>query len=203
MQIILEKKVNISDLIFLLKQGGVIAMPTETAYGLIALATNPRAVKKIYLIKGRAQKKSLPMIASSLYQVRRFFKFPKITNISFLNLSKKYWPGPLSLQLTSKSKKIAVPAQAGSFVVRVSSKKLLRDLARLACVPLTATSANFAGQKEIYDANSLVKIFKNKKYKPDIIIDGGKINTKKPSTIVGIENRNAVILRQGEVRIKL
>lgn len=203
MQIILEKKVNISDLIFLLKRGGVIAMPTETAYGLIALATNPWAVKKIYLIKGRAQKKSLPMIASSLYQVRRFFKFPKITNISFLNLSKKYWPGPLSLQLTSKSKKIAVPAQNGSFVVRVSSKKLLRDLARLASAPLTATSANFAGQKEIYDANSLVKIFKNKKYTPDIIIDGGKINTKKPSTIVGIENRKAVILRQGEIKISL
>jgi len=203
MQIILEKKVNISDLIFLLKRGGVIAIPTETAYGLIALATNPRAVKKIYLIKGRAQKKSLPMIASSLYQVRRFFKFPRITNISFLNLSKKYWPGPLSLQLLGKSKKIAVPAQKGSFVVRVSSKKLLRDLARLASAPLTATSANFAGQKEIYDANSLVKIFKNKKYVPDVIIDGGKINTKKPSTIVGVVSGNAVIVRQGEIRIKL
>jgi len=203
MQIILEKKIHIKDLVTVLKKGSVIAMQTETAYGLIALATNPRAVKKIYLIKGRAQKKSLPMIASSLYQVRRFFKFPKITNISFLNLCKKYWPGPLSLQLTSKSKKIAVPAQAGSFVVRVSSKKLLRDLARLVGAPLTATSANFAGQKEIYDAKTLLKTFQNKKYMPDIIIDGGKINTKKPSTIVGVENRKAVIVRQGEIRIKL
>jgi L-threonylcarbamoyladenylate synthase len=203
MQIILEKKLYIRDLVTLLKKGGVIAMPTETAYGLIALATSPQAVKKIYLIKGRVQNKSLPMIASSLYQVRRFFKFPKITNISFLNLSKKYWPGPLSLQLLGKSKKIAVPAQAGSFVVRVSSKKILRDLARLAGAPLTATSANFAGQGEIYDAKILIKTFKNKKHTPDITIDGGKINTKKPSTIVGVENGNAVILRQGEIRIKL
>ena len=203
MQIILEKKIYIRDLITLLKKGGVIAMPTETAYGLIALADNSQAVKKIYLIKGRMRKKSLPLIASSLYQVKRFFKFPKATNTSFINLSKRYWPGPLSLQLISKSKKIAVPAQKGSFVVRVSSKKILRDLARLVGAPLTATSANFAGQKEIYDANSLVKIFKNKKYTPDIIIDGGKISTKKPSTIVGIEHGSAVILRQGEIRIKL
>lgn len=199
MQLINIKEVVLSDLVKRLKAGEVLAMPTETVYGLIADATNQAAVKKIYQIKGRSFNKPLPVICSSFYMVKNFFYVPKILE----KLVKKYWPGPLAVRFKVKNKKIKV-SQNNTVVARVSSYKLLTELARKLGKPITATSANLAGENECYNFSQVISQFKNKKFQPDLIIAGPKVKVKpKPSTIVGWENGNLLVLRQGEIKIKL
>jgi L-threonylcarbamoyladenylate synthase len=201
-QIILEKKINILDLVAWLKQGRVIAMPTETAYGLIAVATNSLAIKKIYQIKGRNFKKPLPVICSSLAMVKKFFYLPQFVE----DIVKKHWPGDLSVRLKIKNisggKKMKI-SYDGTGVVRVSSNKLLQSLTRKLGEPITATSANISGKGELYSGQAVGEHFKKRHFLPDIIVDGGLIPFRKPSTIISLEDKSLVVLRQGEIKIKL
>lgn len=191
--------VNLQKVLAALKLGAVVAMPTETAYGLIADSSNKKAVKKIYAIKGRKPDKPLPLICSSFFQVEKFFYLPIIMR----KLAKQFWPGPLSLQLKVKNiagKKIAVPAWQNTLVVRVSADDTLRYLARRLGCPLTATSANLSGKGELYSSVDVVKQFSRRKVKPDIIWQAGKIPKRKPSTIIGKDKTGKlIVLREGAI----
>ncbi len=196
MEIIALKKVNLNDLVKRLKAGEVLVLPTETVYGLVADATNKKAVKKIYQIKGRNFNKPLPVICSSLAMVRNFFYLPKV----LAQLAREYWPGALAIRFTVKNKLLKVSPD-NTVVARVSSFTLLTSLAKKLDRPLTATSANLAGNPECYSAQAVSKQFKTKKYKPDLIVDGGVRPVIKPSTIVALEKDQVVVLRQGEIKI--
>ncbi len=196
MRLIKIKEVVLTDLVKRLKEGQVLALPTETVYGLVADATNKKAVKKIYQIKGRNFNKPLPVICSSLDMAKNFFYLPKVLEI----LAKKYWPGPLAIRFKVKNKKIKV-SQDNTVVARVSSYDLLTKLAKKLGKPITATSANLAGQNECHNAGQVINQFKNIKYQPDLIIDGGQLPPIKPSTIVALEKDQLVVLRQGEIKI--
>lgn len=197
MKIVKLNKIEVRELIDYLKEGKVLGVPTETAYGLIADATSRRAVKKIYQMKGRDFKKPLPLICSSLFMVKKFFYVPKRLEV----LARKYWPGPLSLQLKVKSKKLKVKMLNGTLVARVSSYELLRKLSRGLNKPITATSANVAGEGEIYLAQKVFDRFKGRKVKPDIIIDGGVMIITPPSTIIGLDKNKVIVIRQGKIKI--
>ncbi len=193
--------INLQKVAAALKQGAVVAMPTETAYGLIADSSNQKAVEKIYAIKGRKPDKPLPLICSSFFQVEKFFYLPS----PLRKLAKEFWPGPLSLQLRVKKikgKKIAVPTWQNTLVVRVSADKTLRYLARKLGWPLTATSANVSGKGELYDSKGVAKQFARRKTKPDIIWQAGKIPQRKPSTIVALQAGKLKVLRKGPIKIK-
>lgn len=197
MEIIDSKQINIEYLVKALKKGMILAMPTETVYGLIADSTNKKAIKNIYMIKGRNFNKSLPLICSSIYQVKKYFFMPTI----LFRLVKKYWPGSLSIIFVVRNNDIKVPKTNNTLVARVSSDKLLKLLARKLGKPLTATSANISGQGELYSGKEVADSFIKRKIKPDIIIDGGKITKRKPSTIVGLLNRKIKVFRQGDIRL--
>lgn len=206
------RSVTVSELLRWLEQGKVLALPTETAYGLVADSTNASAVCCIYRLKGRKVGKPLPLICSSLSQVRKFFYMPNMLS----QLARRYWPGALSIQLKVKSKRskvknkkleavscqIQVPTLDNTLVVRVSANELLRQLARQLGRPITATSANVSGRGELYVGKEVVKQFQGRRVKPDIIIADGKLPKRKPSTIIGIEQGEVVVLRQGEIHIK-
>ncbi len=191
---------NLQKVAAALRRGAVVAMPTETAYGLIADSSNQKAVTKIYAIKGRKPDKPLPLICSSFFQVEKFFYLPNIMR----ELARRFWPGPLSLQLKIKKargKKIAVPTWQGTLVVRVSADDTLRYLARRLGYPLTATSANVSGKGELYDSAAVVKQFSQRRVRPDIIWQAGKIPRRKPSTIVALQDGKLKILREGPIKI--
>lgn len=196
MEIIDARQIDIDYLVKTLEKGRVLAMPTETAYGLITDSTNKSAVEKIYQIKGRKFDKSFPLICSSIYQVKKYFFVPNV----LLQLAKKYWPGPLAIAFKVRNN-IKVPKTNNTLVVRVSSDKLLRLLARKLGRPLTATSANVSGQGELYSGKEVVNNFKKRKIKPDIIINSGKIKKKQPSTIIGLDDGKIKIFRQGGIRL--
>jgi len=196
MQIIPIDKIDISDLAKRLKAGEVLAMPTETVYGLISDATNQQAIQKIYRIKGRDFKKPLPVVCASLSMVKNFFYLPTV----LLTLAKKYWPGALAIRFKIKRRSLQVSFD-NTAVVRVSSFALLTKLSKKLGRPLTATSANLAGFKECRSANQILQQLRRRKNQPDLLIDGGRLSYSRPSTIVALEKKQLIVLRQGEIKI--
>lgn len=184
----------------ILKSGGVVVIPTETAYGLAGDATSEKAVKKIYKIKGRSFKKFLPLIASSIGQMKNYFKINK----QEMNLLKKYRGLSVVLEIKNHESRInniyALPKQKDC-AVRVSTNDIARQLARKLGRPITATSANRSGGDNCYRVEDILEQIKDNKFKPDLILDAGKLKKRKPSTIVKVEGERMEILRQGEIRV--
>lgn len=212
-----------------LRNGGVVVMPTETAYGFMADATNGKAVRKIYKIKGRSFKKFLPLIVGSLEQMREFFKLDRKET----ELAKRYKGLTIILKplkhksiKTLKQKKIYLVSEQKTCAVRISKYKLARELALGLGRPITATSANRSGGENCYNLGCVLKSFQPSLggYKNfyaslkgglktnaspkgglklvDMILDGGKLKKRKPSTIVQVEGGKIEILRQGEIKIQ-
>lgn len=181
-----------------LKQGKVIAYPTDTSYGLAVDAGSIRAIKKLYQIKGRNFNKPLHIIVPSLAYAKRIV----IWNKAMEKLSRRFWPGALTLiaVLKVKNNKLKVlSANTGTIGLRMPKNKIAQDLAKYLGRPITATSANVSGQADCYSAGDIIGQFKNQKYKPDIIINAGKLPKRKPSTLVCVFDDVVKVLRQGPV----
>lgn len=166
-----------------LKKGGVIIYPTDTAYALGGNFKSKKVQDKILKIKNRKDTR-FTLICSSLYQVRTNFALTR----NLLKLAKKYWPGPLSLAINDK------------YSFRVPDQVVARKLAA-GLFPLIATSANISGGQEMYDSKDLIKFFDSKKNQPDLLIDYGKIKKVKPSTIVKEEDGKLKIIRKGPIKL--
>ncbi|MBI2098866.1 threonylcarbamoyl-AMP synthase [Candidatus Uhrbacteria bacterium] len=193
------KNADIAKAILILRKGGVVAIPTETAYGLAADSMNPSAVKKIFLIKGRSKTKPLPLIAASLKMVKKFFYLSKIEE----KLARDFWPGPLTMLLKSKRKfPPALIRGKKKIAVRVSSSPVAAEISARLGRPITSTSANLSGRNELYSAAAVAAEFKNKKAKPDMILDGGRLPRRKPSTIIEFQNGRIIILRKGQIKFR-
>lgn len=182
-----------------LKSGGIIVYPTDTVYSLGCDATNPQAVKKIFLIKGRKEIKPLPNICVSLAMAKRYAKFSPLA----LLLAQKYWPGALNLALPVKlaGAKLAT-ARQGKIGLRVPKFSLALQLAQALNKPLVSTSANVSGLTPCYNIKEIMAQFKSRKNQPDLIIDAGQLSRKnKPSTVVEVKNNKFKVLRQGKIVI--
>lgn len=192
-------KNDISRAVKILKNAGVIAAATETAYGLIADALSARAVRKIFLIKSRSKNKPLPLIAASPAMVKEFFFLSRQEAV----LARKYWPGPLTMLLKPK-KKFPGSLAAGrkKLAVRVSSSAIIRRLSAALGNPVTSTSANRSGAGECYSAICVEKAFTGIKNTPDMILDTGVLARVLPSTIIEVSGDKIKVLRQGPIKIK-
>jgi L-threonylcarbamoyladenylate synthase len=207
---------TIGKIVAALKQGKIIIYPTETFYGLGCDATNARAVKKIYKIKGRAENKALPFLVASLTMARKYLVFNEQTK----KLSRQFWPvsvpshsrlhrgksGPLSLVLDfseygRKIFKRSINKNSFDAGVRISSNKIATLIVKKLGKPLISTSANPSGKPVASDAQTVVKYFQYKKFKPDIIIDAGKLPPSLGSTFVDARGDKIKILRKGNLII--
>ena len=167
----------------LLRRGWVVVYPTDTAYALGGRFDDPQVRRKILAIKQRTDRK-FTLVAADLPQVKRFFRLNRWAD----SLTRKLWPGPLSLVVNRR------------YAVRVPTHSLARALAALAGSPLIATSANISGQKIPYSVQAVLRQFKNSKILPDLIFDSGPLQPKKPSTIVEVlSSGQIVILRNGPI----
>ena len=174
-----------------LRRGGVIVYPTETAYGLGGDWTKQSVHRRIRLLKGRPTSKQLSVIISSQAMAEKYVHF----SVSARELAKKYWPGPLSLVVPLKKGK-------GTLSIRISPHPIARQLVRKLGRPLIATSANISGGETLYRADDVVREFSARKHKPDLIIDAGALPKRRPSTIVQVfEDGSCSILREGPIKI--
>ena len=187
-----------------LKQGKIVAYPTDTSYGLAADATNLRAVKKLYRMKGRNFQKPVHVVAASLAMAKKIAKFDKRAEKIF----KKFLPGALTMVLNLEpgilnlgSWKI-LTAGTGKIGMRMPKNKVAMDLVRKLGRPITATSTNLSGKPAIYSAKEIQEQFEERRLKPDLIIDAGRLAKVSPSTVLDLTGGRVKILRQGPISLK-
>lgn len=170
------------DAINILRKGGIVVFPTDTAYGLGGAYDDPHVIERILEVKKRT-KTRFTIIAASLGQVLQYFELsPKA-----LELAHTYWPGPLSIVVNDQ------------YSVRVPDHLIARRLAEGLGKPIIATSANLSGQPENYDIASAQKELGEENV--DAWIDGGVLPTRPVSTIVKVEGKKVKIIRQGAVTL--
>lgn len=182
-----EKKYNTSlqEAVYALKNGKIIAFPTETVYGLGVNAEDQSAVLRLYEVKQRSGEKKLTILIASKADIR-FYVDQIPTDAK--KLMARFWPGPLTLVLSHKN--------GGDIGLRVPRHKVINDLLSMSNIPIAAPSANISGQPPITDANLVFEVFKGK---IDIILDYGTAPIGKASTVVRVNNDVTEILRHGAI----
>lgn len=185
-----------------LRQGKVVAFPTDTCYGLAVDATNTKAIKRLYNIKGRNFSKPSSVIVPSVEYAKKLVKWSDFSS----KFAKKFWPGALTIALRTKTNGLGYKRLSSVdkyLSLRMPKNKIALDLSKVLKRPITATSANLSGYPECYSLSDILSQFKDKKNKPDIVIDSGKLKKQKPSTLVKIINKKQIeILRVGPISEK-
>ena len=195
MQII--KGTDINKSFELLLQGDVIAIPTETVYGLACNALDVKAVETLYHIKERSMVKALPIQISSIQDLKKFvISIPE----PIQELISIFWPGPLTIIL-AKNKVVPDVVTAGlrNIAIRIPDHPLTLELLRACPFPLAVTSANISGNESLTDADAVIHELNDK---ISYVLDGGKSKIGKESTIVGFENNKLIVYRIGAISLK-
>ena len=164
---------------------GVVAIPTESSYGLAANPFDPKGVAAVFLAKGRSAEKALPLVAASLAQVELF----AVVEPAWRRRLSSAWPAPLSIVLTTRSADMPGPTVA----VRVPSHPLLCGLLH-ATGPLTATSANRSGEPPALAGDVVAAVFSAS---VALLLDGGVLAGGPPSTVVDASGPIPRLLRAG------
>jgi L-threonylcarbamoyladenylate synthase len=179
-----------------LRRGGVIAYPTETFYGLGALASDGDAVARLVRAKGRADDKPLPLLGADLAQLTQVAEFSPLARW----LAAAFWPGPLTLVLPARpGLHAAITGGGGTVGVRITSNGVAAALAAAAGGALVATSANPAGGPPPTTAAGLDPALRAR---IDLVLDGGDTPGGAPSTVVAVEEGRLTLLRAGAVSIE-
>lgn len=178
----------------LLLQGKVIAIPTETVYGLACNALDVKAVEKLYRIKERSSLKALPIQVASVYEVKKYVKsIPEPIN----ELMKRFWPGPLTVVLEKNDLILdIVTAGLPGIAIRIPDHPITLELLKTCPFPLAVTSANISGNESLTDADSVLYELNGK---IPYVLDGGKSKIGKESTIIGFENTKLILYRIGTI----
>ena len=173
--------------------GNIVALPTDTIYGLCAHALDQEAIEKLYEIKGRKDEKGAPVLIGCHTQLKGL-----ATDISphAVSLMGSLWPSGLTLVLPAIPNLSPLLAEGGSSVaVRMPAQALCRILA-IRVGPFVATSANPSGELPLHTAQAISSRFPNK---VALLLDGGKIENTRPSTIVDARGEKPKLLREGVV----
>ncbi len=181
----------------ILIKGGIIAYPTETFYGLGVDATNEKAIRKIFDVKGRDFRNPIALIIG---QKADTYSLVKEVPDTAERLMAAYWPGALTLVFSaSDNVSPLLTAGTGKIGQRVSSHPIARKIAEKIKRPLTATSANQSGMPECSLASGVIKQIGDR---IDAVLDGGETTGGRTSTIVDVTCSPPAILREGTISRK-
>jgi len=174
-----------------INDGAIVIFPTDTVYGLGCNPYNHDAVLSLYEIKKRKKTKPFPVIGYSKKELEKIAEFNSLEE----KIAEKFWPGPITLILKIKDKKIQKSLDLeGKIAVRVPNNQCVLALLK-ECKLLVGTSANISGTGPFNDPKECGKNLSGY----DLLIDGGIISGQGESTIVEIENNDVNILRKGNV----
>ena len=185
-----------------LKQGGIVAFPTDTVYGLGAVFDDEKAVRKIFAAKGREEKKPLSILVADIVQVELLSEIKSGEMAQKAErLMKKFWPGALTLIFRKKPGiPDAVTAGGETIGIRMPDMELTRELIRAAGKPLAAPSANTSGKRSSVSAREVLEDLDGK---IDMVIDGGTCPVGVASTVVDMTGETPVILREGVITAEM
>ncbi len=177
-----------------IREGGIVAFPTETYYGLAVDPDSLAAVAKLFKVKKREAEKPVLLLIESREQLQSIVEtIPP----EYVPLMDKYWPGPLTLVFPVK-KNICrlLTGNTGTIGARISSHPVASELVRRLGKPITATSANISGQLPASMAAEVLTMFGNS---VSCIVDGGQTPAGLCSTVLGLHGGKCVVLRQGRI----
>jgi L-threonylcarbamoyladenylate synthase len=177
-----------------LTRGSVIAIPTDTFYGLAADPFNLRAVDEIYRVKGRPEARALPILVNSLEQA---MLLARQVPDGFLTLAEKFWPGGLTLVVDASFRlPLKVTANTGRVALRWPKSAVVDRLIHEFEGPVTGTSANISGFASCSSAESVMKQLGSRL---PLVIDTGETGAVLPSTIVELRADGWKVGREGAI----
>jgi L-threonylcarbamoyladenylate synthase len=177
-----------------LREGGLVAMPTETVYGLAGLATRDAAVAAIYAAKGRPSFNPLIAHVADFSGAQAEAEFDARAE----KLAQAFWPGPMTIVLPSPRTRVSLLARAGldTLALRMPSHEVARALIRAAGAPLVAPSANRSGR---VSPTSAAHVLEDLDGRVDVILDAGPTRHGLESTIVACLGGPVRLLRPGAI----
>jgi L-threonylcarbamoyladenylate synthase len=177
-----------------IRNGGVVALPTDTLYGLAADPFRADAVARLFTVKGRTADRAVPLIAADADQIAaRLGPLPP----AGVRLAAKFWPGPLTLLIEAPAAlALDVTGNTGRVGVRVPAHDIARAVCRAADGPVTATSANRSGEPGTADPAEVERTLGDA---IDLLIDAGPTRGGAPSTIVDVTGPTPLLVRAGAV----
>jgi len=182
-----------------LQAGGVVALPTETVYGLAAVASSDQAVRALIELRGRDGGKPLSLAVADVSMAGDFAgDWPTIDGVSALALAQKHWPGPLTL-VVPRAPGVRLPkwvcAGAKGIGLRCPAHSLTLALIETVGEPVVLPSANRPGEPPATSAEQVARIFGDSVY----VIDGGPCEHGTASTVVEFGEQGVRVLREGAI----
>ena len=185
-----------NDVIKHLKKGGIIITPTDTVYGIMADATNDKAVKKVYEAKKRSFDKPLIVLVNSVEMLNDYvLEIDDITK----RIIDKYWPGPLTI-LFKKNNRLSKYVSNNDYIgIRYPNNEIIIDILNEFNKPVVSTSANISNNEVVTEVSMIPGELLEK---VDFVLDGGNLSNES-STIIKVEDGKIEILREGSLKEKI
>lgn len=185
---------NLNKAIKIIRNGGIIIFPTDTAFGIGCRIDDRQAVARLFRLRRRPSEKAVPILVASIEMAEKY----AIISPSGEDLVKKYWPGGLTIVVNNKEVPSKVIGGGKTVGLRMPNHSSALMLIKKVGVPIIGCSANFAGEATPYNMSDLnpelVKLV-------DFVLSG-RTSIKKSSTVVDCSNNKLKVLREGAVKVK-
>ncbi len=179
----------------ILKTGGLVAFPTDTVYGVGALAFDGKAVESIYAAKDRPVEKAIPVLIGDSDDLEKVgIDIPDSAH----RLASRFWPGPLTILVPKRADLPGAVSSTSTVGVRVPDHDVARALLQ-AAGPMAVTSANISGKQSPVTAE---EVYEQLAGRIDLILDGGKTPGSVPSTLVDCTASELTVLREGPISLE-
>ena len=176
----------------ILREGGLIAFPTETYYGLAVDPFNEVALQRLFAVKNRPTVKPVLVLIPSRKHLGRM---TETIPVAAESLMEKFWPGPLTMVFPAQKRlSEMLTGGTGTIGVRISPHPVPQALLQVYNAPLTATSANRSGGEAAVSETDVYEIFGDD---VDMILGKGRTPGHKPSTLIGFSGKNIDCIREG------
>lgn len=181
-----------------LKNGGVVLLPSDTAYGFAVDATNERAIRRVYELKGRDYSKPMHVVVPSINSAKLYVEIDNRASI----LAKTFLPGPLTIVLPKKENVLPdlLTSNLPTLGIRIPNVVISLKAAKSFGKPYTATSANKSGAASSYSVEECLSPFTDEEVSTiDLIVDSGVLPFVLPSTLVDLTKDEVSIIRPGPI----
>jgi L-threonylcarbamoyladenylate synthase len=193
--ILADNPASIQRAVNVLRQGGLVAFPTDTVYGVGTLVGDAQAIAQIYMVKGRGSEKAIPVLLSD---PRELEQVAAEVNDAAQRLAARFWPGPLTLVLPKQASLPEELSAQPSVGVRMPNHPVALALLRLTG-PLAVTSANISGAASPVTAQEVLEQLGGR---IPLILDGGHTPGGISSTVVDCTSGEPRILRSGPISLE-
>jgi L-threonylcarbamoyladenylate synthase len=174
-----------------LDNGGTVAFPTDTVYGVGVRVFDKAGIERLYEIKGRERTKAIAVLIAETEQLEQIAE----VNKAAIMLAQEFWPGSLTLVLPKQPEVPDELTQGATVGIRVPNHKVAQKLLKLTG-PMAVTSANLSGGDNTLNADEVMAQLNGR---IDLLIDGGQSPREKPSTVVDLTGIVPKVLREGPV----